>query len=272
MAYFDERKLRKFLKDIGGKYIHASNIQKKLDKGKHLSFLFECADRYKIFHEKFNIDDIDATVISWNEYLNFVQKNNKFSPQSKFESTILEESVYRMFSIFENEVVKIGNIKAYSNLYFSPIDFVDFKERSVVKINTKDQDFAIYKRASIKISDSAEDIETYIPVVAMECKTYLDKTMLEGSIATAEKIKNGNPYCRFCIVTGFYEVDKKVDIKHSRIDQIYVLNKDAKRKDNAKSSSISPDVIKLIFDETKEHLDQKWSDVEQKIKTKGVTL
>jgi len=116
-----------------------------------------------------------------------------------------------------------------------------------------------------------EKIDTFVPVIAIECKTYLDKTMLEGSIATAEKIKIGNPYCRFCIVTEFYEVDKNVDVKHSRIDQIYVLNKDAKRKTSV-SSNIQTDVVERIYKQTNKHLQQKWSDVENNIKNNGIVI
>ncbi|MCL2073374.1 MAG: Bpu10I family restriction endonuclease [Marinilabiliaceae bacterium] len=271
MNYFNETTLRDFLIPLKSNYIHASNIFAKLNKKDCISFLLNCAEKYKIFHENFSIDDLQETVNEWNNYLNYVQKNNPYTAQSKFEPTILEESMYRLFANFENEKIRIGNIKAYSNLYFSPLNFADFQEKSTVKINSKDQDFAIYKRVNIQISDNERTIDTFIPVVAFECKTYLDKTMLEGSIATAEKIKNGNPYCRFCIVTEFYEVDKKVDIKHSRIDQIYVLNKDAKRK-SSKFSNISLEVVQLLQDDTQKHLNTQWSDVEQNIKNKGIVL
>ena len=97
-------------------------------------------------------------------------------------------------------------------------------------------------------------------------KYNLNKTMLEGSIATAEKIKNGNPYCRFCIVTETYEVDLEVDIRNTRIDQIYVL-----RKRN-KNAPIDADVVKLIYDDTNKHLKNKWSDIEKNIRDKGIVF
>jgi len=272
MIQFNKDTLSEFLLPLKDNYIHASNIYTKLKDGKSLDFLFECAGKYADFHNKFSTKNLEESVSILNTYKNFVHKNNNniFSAQSKFESTILEECMYRLFREFENEVVKIGNIKAYSNLYFSPLDFADFQNRSSVKINVKDQDFAIYKKVQFTIQDSQNPIITFVPVVAIECKTYLDKTMLEGSIATAEKIKNGNPYCKFCIVTEYYEVDKGVDVKHSRIDQIYVLNKNAKRKSSI--SNISIDVVYLLYNDIKQHLVQKWSDVEASIEEKGVVL
>jgi hypothetical protein len=258
--------------------VHASNILAKLTGNENIDFLLRCANEYYKFHANFSMTDIDNTVDNWNIYLGFVRQNNKnangksiFSAQSKFEPTILEEVLYRMFKEFESEKIKIGGIKAFSNMFFSPSDFENFKEYSKIKVNTKDQDFAIYKQVEIKITDSNEPINAFVPVLAMECKTYLDKTMLEGSVATAEKIKNGNPYCRFCIVTERYDVDKKVDIKNSRIDQIYILKKDAK-KSNADNIDIATDVVKRIYEDTKKHLNAKWADIEKSIREKGIVF
>ena len=108
-----------------------------------------------------------------------------------------------------------------------------------------------------------------MPIVAIEAKTYLDKTMLEGSIATAEKIKSGNPYTKFYIVTETYEVDLSVDPAYSRIDQIYVLRKSNDRGEN---KPISADVVLMIVECIKEHLNKEWSNVEDKLTSKGVIL
>ena len=97
-----------------------------------------------------------------------------------------------------------------------------------VEINVKDQDFAIYRKVELSIDGKGKEIK--VPIVAVENKTYLDKTMLEGVIATAEKLKSWNPYTRFVVVSENYDVDLKVDPVYSRIDQIYVLRK-SKRKE-----------------------------------------
>ena len=275
--HFTKESLRIFLTGQELKrLVHASNILAKLAGNKHIDFLLSCADKYFDFHNSFNMSDIITSVDSWNTYLNFVRANNKnaygkpiFPPQSKFEPTILEEVIYRMFKEYESEKIRIGGIKAFSNMFFSPSDFENFKECSNIKVNTKDQDFAIYKQVEINITDNNEPIKAFVPFLAIECKTYLDKTMLEGSVATAEKIKNGNPYCRFCIVTERYDVGKTVDIKNTRIDQIYILKKDAK-KSNSDSIDIQQDVVQLIYEDTKKHLNAKWADTEKSIREKGI--
>ena len=140
----------------------------------------------------------------------------------------------------EEQDYSIGNIRAYSNMYFSPKNFESFKEDPAIKINQKDQDFAIYRNITLTVKD--ESINISVPVVSMECKTYLDKTMLEGSIATAEKIKMGNPYCLFFIVTETYDVSYDVDPIYSRIDAIFVLRKQ-KRPRNGRLNPISYEVV-----------------------------
>ena len=274
---FTTQSLKEFLKrqDLKG-LVHASNILTKLNKNVNIDLLLRCANEYYSFHSNFDISNLDNAVDCWNKYLYFIRTNNKntrgkpiFTSQSKFESTILEEVLYRMFKEFESDKIKIGGIKAFSNMFFSPSDFENFKEHSNIKINTKEQDFAIYKQVDINVTNNNEPINAFVPIIATECKTYLDKTMLEGSIATAEKIKNGNPYCRFCIVTERYDVDTKVDIKSSYIDQIYILKKDAK-KSNADATDIAKDVVKLIYEDTKKYLNTKWTDIEKNIKEKGI--
>ena len=86
-----------------------------------------------------------------------------------------------------------------------------------------------------------------VPIISIECKTYLDKTMLEGSVSTAEKIKKGNPQAKFYIVTETYDVDYEVDIYGTQIDQIYVLRKQKREKTNSKDlNPISAEVIKNL--------------------------
>ena len=178
----------------------------------------------------------------------------------------MEEFLYHLFKEFERgDVIFVGSVKAYNNLYFSPASFEAFQQQNFIKVNQKDQDFAIYKR--VRLTD--ENGETYslsVPVVSIECKTYLDKTMLEGSIATAEKIKSGNPHCKFYIVTETYEVDYRVDPSTSRIDNIFVLKKGGRAQRDA---TCQPDVIKRIYATVAAHLQAPWGDIEQNIRQKG---
>lgn len=200
-----------------------------------------------------------------------------FSSQGKFRSTILEEFMFILFRDYVNNLKKMyhdtnnvlegGAAKAYTNLYFTASGIENFIKSPTVEINVKDQDFAIYRKVSIKIDESYKEIK--VPIIAVENKTYIDKTMLEGVIATAEKLKSGNPYTRFVVVSENYDVDLKVDPIYSRIDQIYVLRKSKRKEEFA---PIDPDVVVRFFNETKAHIERPWSNIEAKMRNEGVIL
>ena len=213
-----------------------------------------------------------------NDYYDFININNYdnvFTSQGKFRPTILEEFMYILFQdlIVEtkakinngNNDLKIGSSTAYTNLFFSGSNFENFVISPSIGINQKDQDFAIYRPIDITIGAS-NSIKTNLPIVAIENKTYIDKTMLEGSIATADKIKSGNPYSLYFIVTENYDVDLKIDPAYSKINQIYVLRK-SKRKGILQP--IFSDVLIDLVNFVKNHLTRNWSDVAKKMSDSG---
>ena len=108
-----------------------------------------------------------------------------------------------------------------------------------------------------------------IPAVAIEAKTYIDKTMLDSIIATAEKVKSGNPHTRFIAVAERYDVSFSVDPAYSRIDQIYVLRKSMRKSEWI---DIDENVVWRMVDETIKHLERPWSDIETRIKEDGVII
>jgi hypothetical protein len=275
-------------------YKHASNIIAKFDNLSTLSqtqknalpiianeyFNFISANNQIIGYSEENI--ISRTVLL-NNYYNFINANqydNVFTSQGKFRPTILEEFMYILFKDLINEVkvnledvnnnLRVGSSRAYTNLFFSGSNFQEFVNSPQIGINDKDQDFAIYRPISITIGDS-NSINTNLPIVAIENKTYIDKTMLEGSIATAEKVKSGNPYSLFFIVTENYDVDLKVDPIYSKIDQIYVLRK-SKRAKNQPMQPIYSDVLVDLVSEVRIHLTRNWSDVSAKLSNTGKIL
>lgn len=228
-------------------------------------------------YDKFSIGrKVDAL----NEYYNFMHDNGLdrvFSAQGKFRPTILEEFLFLLFKDYVDvvkrkddvdDVLNSGAVKAYSNLYFKAKNFREFIKSPEIGVNEKDQDFAIYRTFEISINN-ADPLQIRIPAIAIEAKTYIDKTMLDSIIATAEKIKSGNPHTRFIAVSERYDVSFSVDPAYSRIDQIYVL-----RKTMRKSEWIDVDkkVVWRMFEETIKHLERPWSDIETRIKDDGVII
>lgn len=282
-----------FLKSFDSNvYKHASNLLKKYTDWDELTnpqkqalpSIFKKYKSYIEFQEK-TIGHTEHVIIErvekLNDYYEFIRNNNYdniFTSQGKLRPTILEEFMFILFrdlindkkNLFNNneDKLKIGSSRAYTNLFFSGTNFKEFINTPEIGINQKDQDFAIYRPIDISIGNS-NSITTNLPIVAVENKTYIDKTMLEGSIATAEKIKSGNPYSLFFIVTETYDVNLKIDPKYSKIDQIYVLRK-SKRKEEFQP--IHSDVVLELVKEVKYHLTRNWSDVENKLRNEGKIL
>lgn len=270
-------------------FIHGDNIETKLKKAKgiNLTYLNEIKAEYEAWRKKIDAlkgqrtaEDIKKLVKALNKYKNFVDQPkyrkesgnlNGFTSQSKLHSTVLEEFMYHLLieiPELNGKNLEFGPTHAYSNLYFSPASLASFETNTGMSINTKDQDFAISKKIALTTYSSAhltqEEYEIHVPVVSIECKTYLDKTMYEGSVATAEKIKRGNPYSLFLIVTETYEVAANVDPAYSEINQIYVLRKQSQREEK---QAIQTDIVEDLYQTVERHLKSSWRDVDKKIKS-----
>lgn len=231
---------------------------------------------------------IDQKTNCLNAYYDFMHKGDAvgsydfcFSSQGKFRPTILEEFLFLLFKDYlqalkqdkdTNNVLSSGSVKAYSNIYFKAKNLEDFLQSPEIGVNEKDQDFAIFRAFNVSINDR-KAMKVNIPAIAMEAKTYIDKTMLDTIIATAEKLKNGNPHTRFIAVAERYEVSLDVDPAYSRIDQIYILRKALKKADWAtKWLPIDKDVVWRLFSETIHHFERPWSDIGTRLSTEGVIL
>ena len=268
---------------------HASNIIVKYDGSlspslrKALDNIINAYGKYiksMMAAEEYTDEAVRQKVAVLNEYYNFIHDqgyDNLFSSQGKFRPTILEEFLYLLFKDVVEEkrklydstdVLSSGSVKAYTNIYFRAKDFEDFVKSPEIDINEKDQDFAIYRTFDVSINNSpAKRIQ--IPAVAIEAKTYIDKTMLDGIIATAEKLKNGNPYTRFIAVSERYDVSLSVDPSYSPIDQIYILRKGMRK---GEWRDIDANVVLRMFHETLQHLNRPWSNVQKRLDEEGVIL
>lgn len=257
---------------------HSSADKKKCDCLKSILAQY---NEYLSANSILGIDDetIVKRVAALNRYYDFLHENgydNLFSAQTKFRPTILEEFMAILFRDLIEECRKncpcgklnLGAVKAYANLYFYGKDFSAFVEKPTIGLNLKDQDFAIYRDVEFKV-DGGEAVVASLPIVAVECKSYIDKTMLEGSVATAEKIKAGNPYALFCMVSEQYDVSMNVDPAYSRIDQIYVLRKKTRREP---WKDIDADVVISFVRLVKGHLVRPWSDVAKKLTDTGMLI
>ena len=280
---------------------HASNILGKAVKlqgshnQNHIDVLNRLIERYLVF-----LTELEG--IHTYEQENFVQRANiiddyydfferegierTFDARGKIRSSVLEEFTYLFLKDRVNTIIAdkcgedyddiiCGAVDAYSNLYITGKNINTFVQNPLVRINGKKQDYAIYCTFSINVSHNGRhsgEVITNVPILAIENKTFLDKTMLEGAIATAEKLKSGNTYSAFIVITETYAVAEDVDPIYSRIDQIFVLRKCKHDKSNRTPHPIDPGVLKKILEFVSKHLNSTWSDVNNRVLTDGVVM
>ena len=266
-------------------FIHGDNIENKLkheknrEKRELLSEIENAYSQWKDENLKITAtsqDDIAKKVKLMSDYKNFIDqpkfkkekgRTTGFIHQDKLHSTVIPEFLYYLFeniSSLKNKHITFGPTKAYSNLYFAPPNIDSFENCSNIVINIKDQDFSISKEVIVKSrvsnNENWQEKKINVPMVSIESKRYLDKTMFEGSVATAEKIKKGNPYCIFLIVTETYEVSLEVEPRLSSIDQIYVLRRESRM------NPIYEDILWDLFNFVKQHINSDWYNVSERIK------
>ena len=102
------------------------------------------------------------------------------------------------------------------------------------------------------------------PAVAVECKTYLDKTMLEGSSTAAEQLKVRNPNALYLVVSEWLKLTENINLRKFKVDQIYVLRKQ-KNTDREfrylpgyQKNPIHEDVVAHLFNTVRTHLISNW--------------
>jgi hypothetical protein len=113
-------------------------------------------------------------------------------------------------------------------------------------------------------SSEKEEISIQIPAVAIECKTYLDKTMLEGSSTAGEQLKIRNPNALYIVVAEWLKLTENINLNKYKIDQIYVLRKQ-KNSDREfrflpdyEKNPIYLDVVAHLYDTVRTHLSVDW--------------
>jgi hypothetical protein len=153
-------------------------------------------------------------------------------------------------------------------IFFMPPNYTAMLEAPHARIEKKDHDFAIGVSVSASLNcagqEKGEVHHFQIPAVAIECKTYLDKTMLEGSSTAAEQLKFRNPNALYLVVSEWLKLTGNVNLRKFKVDQIYVLRKQ-KNTDREfrflpdyEKNPIHLDVVEHLFKTVRTHLTSNW--------------
>lgn len=136
-------------------------------------------------------------------------------------------------------------------------------------IEKKDHDFAIgvsiTNNMLCKGFDLLEEHVWDLPAIAIECKTYLDKTMLQDVSTAAEQLKAKNPDAMYIVVTEWLKLTDSINLKKYKIDQIYVLRKQKNTDreyrflDSYIKNPIYEDVVMHCFSKIRNFLTEDWN-------------
>lgn len=112
-------------------------------------------------------------------------------------------------------------------------------------IRSKNQDFILGKKLYLKSSfDPAfqdyQLIESHLGYVCAECKTNLDKTMFQESVATSRDLKIAVPGSLYFLVCEFLDVTP-VSIISTQIDDVLIVRKMKRMSSNIRQEYRTPE-------------------------------
>lgn len=172
-----------------------------------------------------NIEDIKKKVILLNNYYSTVDtimaRESGITSQSKFRPTVLEEfCFYLLKDLREIKILKLVFLRKGIHAGFR------LDSHGNITCIKKDVDCCITKREDGLIGQ--KKIQFIIPIVSIECKTYLDATMWNEGQYTAILLKRANPTSKVYIFTETNQVDLDKITKESPVNEIFAIRKSYK--------------------------------------------
>ncbi len=205
-----------------------------------------------------NIDEyINSVVDATNTYkdLFWPPNNNPFSHQQDFGSSIIPEMLCLIFDKIIKDKKANLEVSAQKDLTIECI--FDFTDGGKMRFKNKKVDVAVVKNCALKLDDQEEEFP--IPLLAIECKTNIDKNMLSGIEFSVGELKKTFPECSYLVVTEVSDFDvKNVNYASSGINEMYVLRcqKRAQIRQNPESrKKISIELVQEIATELMDGID-----------------
>ena len=208
---------------------------------------------------------------AYKEFIDQQKYAEKFDSRSNLHSSVLEEFMYYLFKDLVHQFSEhalLGKAHTFKDIFFNSPNYKEMVSTPNAKVEKKDHDFAIGVSINAKMScggSAHEEHHTFqIPAIAIECKTYLDKTMLEGSSTAAEQLKHRNPNAMYIVVAVWLKLTEQVNLRKFKVDQIYVLRKqkntdrEYRYLEGYEKNPIHLDVVQHLFYTVQTHLTADW--------------
>jgi hypothetical protein len=245
-------------------------------------------------------DIVRQRVVLLSQYKDFLDQQHyaeQFDSRSNLHSSVLEEFLYYLFKDLVGdfgETALLGKSHTFKDMFFVPPNYKSLVERPYATLETKDHDFVIGTSVTARLQASvpvdppedaadpaevadehqdpylprvvgAEEVHRFdLPAVAIECKTYLDKTMLEGASRAAEELKARVPTAICVVVMEWLKLTEAVNLRKYKVDQIYVLrrqrntDREFRYAEDYDKSPIDADVVWHLFSMVRSHLAADW--------------
>lgn len=170
-------------------------------------------------------DYIERLTDAVNSYMDFYwpPANNPFSHQSDFTSSIIPEMLCTLFGrIIKENGVEGLEVSAEKDLTIECT--FDISDGGVIRFKNKRVDVAVVKPCPLNFNGQESVLP--VPLIAIECKTNLDKNMLSGIEQSVSDLKKTFPECFYYVVSELSDFDvRKSNYASSGIDEIYILRK-----------------------------------------------
>lgn len=182
-----------------------------------------------------------------NNYMDFFwpPENNPFSHRADFTSSIIPEMLCTIFAnIIRTRNVNL-EVSAQKDLIIECIFDISVNGRICFK--NKRVDVAVVKRCDLSFNGNTTELP--IPVLAIECKTNLDKNMLSGIEYSVTELKKTFPNCCYFVVTECSDFDvKKLNYASSGINEMYILRKQKRGEKRRNPTLRQPIDAALVYE------------------------
>ncbi len=147
-------------------------------------------------------------------------QNNPFSHQADFISSIIPEMLCMLFGHIISTHGAALEVSAQKDLTIECI--FDISSGGTIRFKNKRVYVAVVKPCQLVFNGIDNGLP--IPLMAIECKTNLDKNMISGIEHSVNELKKTFPDCHYFVVTEVSDFDvKKSNYASSGIDEMYIL-------------------------------------------------
>jgi hypothetical protein len=271
------------------RYPHGSNILKKAtdelkgdpdsEKSQLIVRLGREYSQWRQAAEAQECPDVDhpEEFVAWqsdayNAYRDILDEEvfDAFDSRGALQPSALEEFCFfllRPLVADRMDHLALGHHEVFQGMYFTAANFEQFVHLPQANYPVGNLDFIIGKelRSKVVTDIDASESTIYVPAIAIECKTYLDRPRWIESDILSASIKRGFPGCLYILLSEFLKLNlRKVNVIGSPIDRVYVLRRqrNVDRKDRrAGGAGLEPihaPALVDLFCLVRDHLREDW--------------